>query len=153
MVVAAVSPELDETPPSRKGHMKTKNLLSGDLPVSWGLSSLPTPNHSLKPFLKAPEAAPNAPGDCPNSPLEMPSESGLPHPENPLCAGGMSQPAHLHSSSCHWQCQPASDMLTRSRGGGKLVAVQLLLCVPSDTQLNTHTAKRQGRDTQARFSH
>lgn len=92
VVVAAVSPELDEPPPSKKGHVKTKNLLSGDLTISSALSSrkyqkysdFPTPSHGLKPFLKAHEAALNAPGDCPNCPLEMPLESGLPHPKNPL---------------------------------------------------------------------
>lgn len=146
VAVAAVPPELDEPPPSKKGHVKTKNLLSGDLTVSLAPSSLPTPSHSLKPFLKANEAAPNAPGDCPNSPLEMPLESGLPHPENPLCAGGMSQPALLHFSSS-WPLGNDTQPLTRSPGAiseANTVAEQFPLYTV--TQFYTHTAKRQGRD-------
>lgn len=42
VVMMAASPELDEPPPSKKGHMKTKNLLSGDLTVS---SVLFKPSH------------------------------------------------------------------------------------------------------------
>lgn len=137
-VVTAVPPELDEPPPSKKGYVKTKNLLSGDLTVSLVLSSLPAPSPSLKLFLKTYEAVPNAPGDCPNSPLEMPLESGLPHPENPLCAAGMSQPAHLHSSS--WPLGNDTQHLTCAPGAmgeANVVAVQFLFCTVTHSLIPT----------------
>lgn len=129
----------------KEGTHENQNLLSGDLTVSLALSSLPTPSHSLKPFLKANEATPNIPGDYPNSPLEMPLKSGLPHPENPLWAGGMSQPAHLHSSS--WPLGNDTQHLTcspRATGEASVVALQFLLCTVTHSLLPTQPRDRAG---------
>lgn len=84
VVVVAVSPELDEPPPSKKRHMKTKNLLSGDLIVSLVLSSLPTPSHSLKPFLKAVRLHPSPLETAPTLPWKCPSNQAFPTPKIPF---------------------------------------------------------------------
>ena len=135
MVVAAVSLELAQPPPSKKGHVKIKNSLSGDLTASSVLSSHLAPHHDLKPFLKTEEAVPPAaqcPWRLPRLSLgNAPQISSSPPRNSPLCwrnlpATGL---ARLHSSS--WPLCDDTEHLTHSSGAisEANVTMQFLFCM------------------------
>lgn len=134
VVVAAVSLELAEPPLSKKGHVKTKHSLSGDLTASSVLSSHLACHHNLKPFLKTNEAVPPAaqcPWRLPQLSLgNVPQISSSPPRNSPLRqrnlpAAGL---ALLHSSS--WPLCNNTQHLTHSSGAisEANATVQFLFC-------------------------
>lgn len=148
VVVAAVSLEPAEPPPSKKGYVKTKNLLSGDLTTSLVLSShlAPHQSHFQRP-MRLYCQLPHAPGDGSHSPLEMPLKAALPHRGiswRNLTAAGL---LHLHSS---WPLCNDTEHLTHSSGATSKanVTIHFLFYTTTrhlipNTPFNTHAAMRQ----------
>lgn len=130
MVVAAVPLQLAESPPSKKGHVKTENLLFGDVTAPPALSSHLTPHHHVKLLLKTDEAVPPA-TQCPCrlpqlSPGNAPQISSSPLRNSPLCRRNL-PPAGLvllHSSS--WP--PCNDTEHLTRSSGAISAAKVTLC-------------------------
>lgn len=145
VVVVAVSPEPDEPPSSKKGHMKTKNLFSGDSTVSSVLSSLPTPSHSLKPFLKAVRLDPSPLETAPTLPWKCLSNQAFPTPKIPFMLEECPS-QHIFTAPPGRSAMTASIWHAHQEPSRRQTWWQSVSALHSDTELNTHTAKRQGRD-------
>lgn len=137
VVMAAVSPELDEPPPSKKGHVKTRSLLSGDLTVSLALSGLPAPSHSPKTFLKSDEAVTQCPWRLPQLSLgNAPRIRSSPPRKSPLRWRNVPASTSSQLLLAAWQWHPASDTFSRShrwgKRGGSTVTRSLIPTQPRD---------------------